>query len=154
MTNHRIVWKNTDETIAVTIPAPNGRRKDETEKDWFERVALKAHPAGAVRCSDCKAEDLPKRYFRNCWRESNGNVEIDLPLARVQKMDEIRTKRNKLLDESDKEYMRLQAVGIISEKQDMETYRQSLRDLPSTVDLELVTDSDSLEVFEPVWPKQ
>ena len=152
MTNHRIVWKNTDGTIAVTIPAPKGRRKDEKESDWFERVALKAQPSGSTRLPDCMAETLPKRYFRNCWRDVNGKVEIDMPLARNQKMNEIKDKRNELLNESDKEHLRLQAVGTDEQKQKMETYRQSLRDIPQNVDLEVVTDSDSLEVFEPNWP--
>lgn len=154
MTNKRIIWKKADGSIAVTIPAPNGRHKDEKESDWIERVALKAKPEGAVRCADCKAEDLPKRYFRNCWRDTGSKVEINMPLARTQKMNEIRTKRDKLLDDSDKEHMRLQAVGTSQEKQDMETYRQTLRDVPQTIVIDSINDADSLEVFEPVWPEQ
>lgn len=150
MTNKRIIWKQTDGSVAVTIPAPNGRREGEKEEDWISRIATKAKPNGSTRCADCNAEDLPKRYFRNCWRFTD-KVEVDLPLARTQRMTEIRTKRNELLDNSDKETLRLQAVGTVQEKQDMENYRQLLRDIPSNVNLDLITDSDELEVFEPNW---
>ena len=153
MTNKRIIWEQPDGSIAITIPAPKGRRVNEVEEDWIERVAVKAKPSGAIRHPDCNSEDLPKRYFRSCWRYTNLKVDVDMPLARVQKMNEIREKRNKLLDDSDKEHLRLQAVGSAQEKQDMEIYRQFLRDVPSNIDLELIKDSDSLEVFEPIWTK-
>ena len=149
MTNKRIIFKKLDGSIVVRILAPKGRRLNELESEWIERVASKNVEEGDVRCDDCLAKDLPKRYFRNCWRYSNRKVDVDMPLARIQKMDEIREKRNKLLDDSDKEHLRLQAVGTAQEKQDMETYRQSLRDIPVNVDLESIKDSNSLEVFEP-----
>ena len=61
MTNKRIVWKNADGSIAVTVPAPKGRRSGESEKDWIERVAAKAMPEGATRMPDTVAENLPAR---------------------------------------------------------------------------------------------
>lgn len=77
MTNKKIVWKLANGEIAVTTPAPKGRREGESELDWFERVAYKTKPEGAIRCDDCLASELPSREFRHKWRHDGKKIIID-----------------------------------------------------------------------------
>lgn len=143
----RIIWKKADGTIRVGIPAPGANPEEFASK-------VEAHAeAGTTRLPDCDAAALPLRRFRDCWRTDGfGAVQVDMPLARAQRMAEIRTERNIRLDASDKEKARLDDGGTEQQKTDIAVYRQALRDLPAATDLGVITAPEELEAFEPVWP--
>lgn len=79
MTDKRIIWEMPDGAIQVTIPAPKGRRSGEGETDWFDRVAAKAKPDGAIRLVDHDISELPTRTRRHAWRKNpaTGKIFID-----------------------------------------------------------------------------
>lgn len=100
-----------------------------------------AGPAGLIPDS---------RRFRACWRLINGIVKPDVPLAKAQRLDEIRTKRNGFLDDSDKDYLRAQDQGDAVALAALKTYRQALRDLPQSITLP--NNLTTLGNYEPPWP--
>ena len=145
-----IVWRMPDGSISVTIGATGGVLDD------LARLTQERTPwmADAVRLDDVEISVLPGRYFRNCWRDNgNGNVHVNMPLARTQRMKEIRSKRDSLLTESDKEKFRLDDVGTKTETDALAIKRQALRDIPQNVDLEVIDTPEALEAFEPDWPR-
>ena len=158
MTNRRIVWRKPGGEILVTIPASKARMAGEAEPQWLDRVAQKVVAAGgmaeAERLPDCSAEDLPDRRFRTCWRaNAAGKVKIDLPLARQQRMNEIKADRNRRLDLSDKEWARLAEIGTAEQQSVLKAYRQALRDVPQNVDLSKMKTARELSSYEPHWPE-
>lgn len=96
----------------------------------------------------------PSRRFRNCWRHGAGAVAVSMPLARQQRLAEIRSERNERLVESDKDHSRLADIGTDQQRADLRTYRQALRDLPATVqtDLAALTTPEQLDQYQPAWP--
>jgi len=154
-----IVWEKPDGSIMVHHPAENTRKPGESDVAFLIRKEARAREAspedfiGTVHLGNCEREELPpSRRFRNCWRGDRGKVNVDMPLAREQRMGEIRLERNTLLDESDKEKARLDDVGTTSQKTAIGTYRQALRDLPASIDLEAIRNPEALGAFDPVWP--
>ena len=152
-----IIWQDLDGHIHAEVPAPKGRREGESEIAWVERVAKKTeaiHLAeGRTRLANHE-EAFPSRTFRNCWRESGGKIEVDMPLARVQRMTEIRAQRDVLLQASDGDKARLDDIGSGPAKSAIAAYRQTLRDLPATVDVESITTPEALEAFAPTFPEK
>lgn len=100
------------------------------------------------------ADKPANRRFRNCWRRVAGRIAVDLPLARGQVLKEIREARNRRLDDSDKDWARLSEDATVAGKREsMKSYRQSLRDLPAAVQVELESlDATQLESYLPAWP--
>ncbi len=152
-----IVYENPDGTIRYTVPARNSRLYRENQAEWLDLVEQheRSHDAklkGALRLPNCRVADLPLGGFRNCWRNKGGRVEVDLPLARAQRMDEIRRARNARLEKSDGLMARARELGIQSEIDALAAIRQRLRDLPAGVDLTDLQTAEELAAFEPDWP--
>ena len=155
MTN-AIQWKMPDGSIRITYPA--GENAD------LDQIAAKLqseHPeiATATRLSDVDpAVDLPQsRRFRSCWRaDGSGKPRVDMPLARVQRLNEIRAERNEKLRTSDGPMARENEIGTTGSAQAMKDYRQALRDLPNNLvdggTLDAINTPEELEVFDPTWP--
>lgn len=147
-----IVWQASDGTIRVTIPAdPNAD---------IESVAAHALQADTT-LAECvrlpNTDVLPSRRFRNCWRASEEKaVTVDLPLAKEQVLNEVRTERNKILDATDKEAARLADIGTKDEQDLLKEYRQQLRDFPAIVqnELDIITDVKTLEEYKASIPKR
>ena len=83
-----------------------------------EQQAIKAGwakvvPKDALHPKLLNEDDGPlNRRFRRCWRRDGDSVpSVDLPLARQQRMDEIRAERNRRLQESDHEYLKEIDIG-------------------------------------------
>lgn len=100
---------------------------------------------------------LPHRgNLRNAWRmkADKGGVEMDMAKAREIKTDLIRAARAPRLEALDVEYMRAIEAGDTARQSDIAAKKQTLRDLPVTVqpDLEAIADPAALDAFEPVWP--
>ena len=155
-----MMFRKIDGTVVFYNCADNSSEALESENiiEHLERAAkrkLETDPryAGAVRIDDCKITDLPHRKFRKCWRDDgSGKVHVDIPLAREQRMAEIRAERNTLLDASDKEKARIDDVGTAEQKTAISAYRQALRDLPAVINLDAIDTPEALDVFEPTWP--
>lgn len=99
--------------------------------------------------------DLPSYRFRDCWRLSGDAIKVDMPLARAQRIAEIRRERNARFAALDAEWMRAMGQKRLAEADAIEAKRQALRDIPATCLTALVacTTPDALETYQPEWPK-
>ncbi len=154
----RIVWTLADGSTAITHPMESPRA-GETEAQMLDRLAAKALAecevlVGATRRTNVDHAALPSRAFRSCWRFNSGAVQINVNLARTQKINEIRAERNLRITESDKLILKYIDVGTAQQQADIRAYRQALRDLPTTVQTELaaLTTPAQLAAYVPTWP--
>jgi hypothetical protein len=53
-----------------------------------------------------------------------------------------------------KEWARLSEVGTPEQQAAHSAYRQALRDIPQSIDLDKINTAGKLEVFQPAWPEQ
>lgn len=75
--------------------------------------------------------DLPTtRRWRNCWRDRSNRIEVDMPLARAQRLAELRAERDQLLPQLDKDWMKAVGQGRTGDAAQIEAQRQALRDMP------------------------
>ena len=158
-----IIWERTDGGISWTAVAPKAQKPKESDQQFLARVAAKVKKSNpdltkATRLDDCLSADLPLNHFRNSWRRkgTENKIQVDMPLARTQRMAEIRAERNKRIDESDKELNRVNEIGTQTEIDNLKTKRQILRDIPNNIETEgtltAITISEELAAFEPDWP--
>jgi len=152
---HAIVWEMPDGSIWITHPAdPNADINAIAAQVQAEIPDL----VTATRKPDQLVTELPQsRRFRSCWRaDGTGQPVVDMPLARTQRLAEIRTERNTRLDASDGLMARANELGGGPEIAAWETYRQALRDLPNNLVFNSVLDglttTNELEAYEPTWP--
>ncbi len=156
MTDKRIVWRHSDDSISVTTPC--GRLAEEAEDAWLDRVAARVQSTSldmvaATRLPNCLDTELPGRYFRDCWRNDEaGKAHVDMPLARIQRMDEIRVDRDSRFPALDNEWMKAMGQKDQTIADEVEAKRQILRDIPADVDLSVIDTPETLEGFTPLWP--
>jgi hypothetical protein len=147
----RVVYVNPDGSVAVA--------KVVNASTFAAQVEAPLLRAGARRVYEPTAtEPLPDRRWRGCWRlGENGAVAVDMPLARAQRMAEIRAERERRLAASDGLMLRAQEQGHLAEAEALRVYRQTLRDLPKELaaakTLEALETPEALGAFEPNWPE-
>lgn len=101
-----------------------------TQEQYEEHVLERSIPEGALQVKIVAEENIPSnREFRNAWIDitDDNNVNIDLAKAKELKLAELRDKRNKLLEDADKEFIR-----ALEKAQDLTTIKlrkQALRDV-------------------------
>ncbi len=157
MTEKRIVFQRPDGGITVIIPVDGStyHKKSASEKEWFAGLppVLELQAEGGIRLLDCLASSLPGRRFRNCWRDDgSGRAAVDMPLAREQRLGEIRKERNARFPELDREWMKATGQGDKVLATAIEAARQTLRDIPQSIDLDAIATAEKLAAFEPKWP--
>ncbi len=77
-------------------------------------------------------------------------------VIQARKMRIIRAERNRRLIETDWQAIRAWEIGVdgpIFSRTHAGIYRQKLRDIPETIDLEAIQTPEELAAFEPEWPK-
>lgn len=152
----RIVYTRTDGGVCVVVPAPEYLARFETEQEALEALRTKVVPPGMTNVRVCDMAELPAtRRFRGCWRQHGANPPtVDLPLARAQRLIELRQTRNQRLVASDGEMLRAQERRDAVEEGRWRQYRQALRDLPDAVSpaLSLIDTPEALAEWEPDWP--
>ena len=95
-----------------------------------------------------------RRRFRASWRKVAGISVVDIPLARIQRMNEVRAARAPKLEQADKDEaiatrrnntVRLAAIRL---------YKNSLCDIPQRQQaaLDACTNPEALIAWEPTWP--
>lgn len=95
-----------------------------------------------------------RRRFRGCWRKVAGTTGVSMPLARLQRMNEVRAERNQKLKQNDDDYSRALKEKNLTRQTSLEQYAQKLRDLPATVQpaVEACTTPEQLDAWRPSWP--
>lgn len=119
-------------------------------------VRAKDIPPDAVNVHECELADLPSsRRFRNCWRQVGAApAQVDLPLARAQRLNEIRLDRVSKLAQADAAIEQASDQGDVPLSGRLRAYRQALRDVPQVAQpiLDALTTPEALEAWMPSWP--
>jgi Phage tail assembly chaperone protein len=148
----RVVWELPDGTICV------GKFLGGDPAAFLARVQADPALAGAQRLADpADADPLPERRWRDCWRHrGDGQVHVDMALARARRLAEIRAERDLRLAASDGPMLREQEAGPPERQQALRAYRQALRELPNDLErsgaLEALAGPAELAGFAPAWP--
>ena len=148
-----IVYTRPDGGVTVVHPAPEYLARFNSEADGIAAVQLKAVPKDAINIIIVDHTAIPtSRRFRNAWNIQGNTVVHNMTKARNKRMSEIRTERNNRLLASDSLFARVTEIGTLAEAAALRVYRQILRDIPQTVNLNSIQDVDELAVYEPNWP--
>jgi hypothetical protein len=92
--------------------------------------------------------ELPTdRRYRNSWRDHGDRIDLDLPKARAERLDQLRRSRQPILDQLDRDHARATDQGDREEAARIAARRQQLRDMPMTVApaLAAATTADDLD---------
>ena len=157
-----IIFTGPGGIASVLMPAYSdkitGKREDETENQYIDRVIARCIQAGSLPAAGYKiveGDPRPVRHYRNAWRFDGTSVVHDMTVARQLKLsEEIRPERNKRLQALDVEWSRATAQGNTVLAGQVETKRQTLRDMPATVasDLNACATPLALKTYIPPWP--
>ena len=163
MNNEIIVFELPDGSVRIFHCPAKGKRPGEIKSVWLNRVFKKcvtdhAQYAGAVRIKDARRPDgnpvveFSGELFCDAWRHTgNGQLQVDMPEARNIKMDRIRGLRDVRLQDADGPTAReVEQNG--PDKGAWFAHKQVLRDMPATIDLDVISTPEELESFTPTWP--
>ena len=139
-------------------------------EDATLRFIHKDVPAGAINLQIDVGEDLDpagnvlrwsdgstlERRWRGCYRRAGATLpRVDMTLARVQRMNEVRGERASKLTKSDVDLLRasMETSDVVMQNT-LRIYRQQLRDLPTTEqpNVEALTTPEQLAAWQPAWP--
>jgi hypothetical protein len=172
---HKIItWLDDDGNYRSTTPAYNDKASpaDRTDEQLIEIVLTKIrnhfsladdHEFHIVEDSEylAKVTELEGSEFRyggvdtghsGAWEmDTDGRPKIDMPKARIVHMDHIREARNVEIEKLDIPYMRAVEAADTEEQASISTQKQTLRDIPTTFDLEGFTTPATLKN---AWPDE
>ena len=96
---------------------------------------------------------LPIRYFRDCWTDEipGEQVDVDMPKARIQRMDELRLTRDDKLKELDVAYMKALEAKDTAQMDIITAKKKALRDMPvdSKPELDSIESPNQLKDYKP-----
>jgi hypothetical protein len=144
------IWSKTDGSIAVTQFVTEDPKMIDRDCSAF----LDANPGATFEdhetVESAQAALPTSRRFRNCWTKGAvGGAVVDVPKARAQRLEEIRSVRNAKLDRTDKDLLAAQEQGKPTAA--LLALRQALRDLPvkATADLGGLPTPDEIAAYAP-----
>lgn len=124
----------------------------ESEAEGLDAIIAKDVPEGVAYKIIDDDHGLPSSLdFRNAWVLAAGNVEVDMPRARVIHMERIKVARTKALDDLDIPFMRALEAGDVALQTSIASAKQALRDLPQTINLDQFETPEALAAF---WPEE
>jgi hypothetical protein len=130
----KIVVKRSDGGVSIVIPTL------EATSGLILRDVLSI--PNYVSHREIEDSQIPEdRYFRDAWTDDNptDTIDIDIPKAKIIKLNEFRDLRRPLLEKLDVAYLQADEAGETQLKQEIAAKKQELRDvtevsLPDTVD--------------------
>ena len=135
-----IIWNQENKCMAVTIPAQNCGMT-------IEQIAKKDVPTKNYKIIDGQELDKLDNKFRDAWTcDSKMNPSIDINLARDIWKNRIRQARQPVLEKLDIDYMK--ALEANEDTTNIVKYKQELRDLPQSPDIE---SAKSIEDLQKIW---
>lgn len=145
----RRIIKREDGGIAVVIPAPKSRRKDEAEQTWLARVFAKATPID-VEYVDVPASVIPSdRTFRDAWEKNGNGIAVNMAKAKAIHIDRWRVARKPLLEKLDVAFMLALEADDKIQIAEIKAKKQTLRDV-TKIDLSAIVNPEDLKK---VWPE-
>lgn len=146
----------------VSVVVPSATRLAElmasgmTEDQAVESIRQKDVPPTATNvCITDRAAVPADRRFRNTWRQTGAAAPaVDMPLARAQRMNEVRAERVPKLESVDWRIARAVDKGDLLAEASLRAYRQKLRDVPQTEqpNVDACTTPEALIAWQPTWP--
>ena len=154
-TEKLICHQMADGSCVITVPVRAARTEEDTVEKYLAAIVAKDPINDAVETTYIERAALPTRgSFRNAWRVKEGKVSVDMTEARTIKIDQIRKDRDRRLTALDVPYMRADESGNTAEKQKIIALKQTLRDLPVTIQYSIgsIETSEELDRWQPKWP--
>lgn len=152
----RIIFERPDGGITVDIPIVSIANDPQALIDWKDEMLVR-NPTWVHR-DTIEVSALPTRHNRTRpawkWNVGSGVIEVDLPTSRTETMAQLRAERDRKLVDSDGPQMGVNEGGTAQQQTDWNTYRQSLRDLPVTVQaaVDAHTTAVQIEAYAISWP--
>jgi len=126
----------------------------ETEEALIEYVISRNKETGVIAsdasCWVVESSDLPEEYFFDAWEWRDRSPKVNMTKAMAIQMDAIRTVRNTELAALDVPYMRAIEGGDVEAQGTIAAKKQTLRDIPQTVDL----STESPARLKAIWPTE
>lgn len=118
-------------SIVIAVPKEDIERVlgPLTQTQYEAHIIERSIPDNALNVKLISEEDLPAdRKFRNAWVDVTPDTKVNIDLARAKelKLEEMRQKRNVLLDKEDKNYMVALERG--EDPDSIKSRKQALRD--------------------------
>jgi len=157
----RLLWNKPDGSCCTTVFPSNfseiaiasGKTVDELRAETIAKIKAAQPDLAGVDPIEVNENtvDNPLSFGREVW---NHNAKLDMSKARAIKTDHIRPERNERLVTLDIDYIRADEGDDTVEKQRIANVKQTLRDLPATIqsDLDAIDQPEELEAYEPTWP--
>lgn len=150
-------FNDTDGFVSLVIPSPrnyvDGVLSNEAKAQIVSQAVPAEFQANVIWVTRADIDDLAAqsggRMLRNAWMVSGGQVQVDMPLARTIRMQQLREVRNQKLAESDGPMMKAMESGDQATIDALKAKRQALRDLPNTLDLNSIADAKILAELQP-----
>lgn len=144
-----------DNGISIVIAAPKADLERVlgplTQEQYEEHVLKRSIPENAINVKHISDEDIPaNREFRSAWVDvtPDTKVNIDLGKAKEMKLAELRVRRNKLLEEADKEFLLALEKG--QDLTAIKVRKQSLRDSTNPLKNLVAEGVDDLAVLQQI----
>lgn len=138
----KIIYTRPDGGICVVHPV---YKKDGELEVEMSVVLEKSVPPDATNVQVVEESEIPTdRSFRNAWTPSGASIVVDMTKARAIHLSRIRRIRDKKLELLDKETMK--NIKNPTKIDEIESQKQTLRDLPQTIASELSSASTPEEL--------
>lgn len=108
-------------------------------------------PEGAIviPCDQIECEDDPTGVYQQAWYLDGDKVKVDIDKAKAIKLRQIKETREEHLDQFDRLQARHIGSGNTAKVKQIETIKQSLRDMPETIDWDAIKTVDDLRQIAP-----
>ena len=149
-----IVFNNPATGIAkIIVPAyaDPTRPLQDTDNALVTRARAKSVPLGVPFVVVPSQSIFSDRTFREAWSLTGNVLVVDMPKARVLHMNNIRKARDQELVKLDIPFLQALERQDLIEQQRIARMKQTLRDIPTTFNLEGATTPDSLKA---AWPSE
>lgn len=130
---NRIIYSKPDGTITIVTPIVKSSIEKVlgplTDEQYADHVISRSIPSDAINVRYIEDSDIPEsREFRDAWTDITADSKIDICLEKAKevKLKEMRLKRDKLLEEVDKEFIIALEKG--EDTSEIKSRKQSLRD--------------------------
>lgn len=151
----RIVFQRPDGSLVFREPA-EPMLPGESEAMYLDRIAL-ANPKPGYTRLDTAGVDvtaLPGRRFRDCWRWGSGGVQVNVPLARQQRLAEIAADGEPRMAKAHGKWIHAMIKLDGLKKKAIEDYCAALEQVQAKAqtDIAAITTPDTLAAYNPTWP--
>lgn len=108
-------------------------------------------PEGAIviPLDQVECEEDPTGVYQQAWYLDGDKVKVDIDKAKAIKLRQIKETREIHLDQFDRLQARYIGSGNQEKVQQIETIKQSLRDMPATIDWDAIKTVDDLRLLRP-----